>query len=161
VSARPKKEEDGVSEALSLIAEQLAAIDARLKSLEDRTETNDDAAEAARLLLETLVTDTPIREQKVTAELYARLNTPVMNKLSGAAVARKGRNALAGKRSGFVDENNRPDVKRWLDFCEAQSWNPERKAPPDLVASGQVGLFDRPEEGSKKKRTKKKGGAST
>jgi|GEM_PF-2436116 len=167
MSAKPKRDDErGDSvEVLTAILDHLETINARLEALETRTETTDEAAEATKMLVEALLSTEPIREQKVTPELYARLNGPVLNKVSGHAVARKGRIALAGKRSGFVTENNRPDVKAWLAFCEKHSWNPERKAPPELVAGPQVSLdLDgrKPKRSSSsKKKRKKKGGSST
>ena len=57
-----------------------------------------------------------------------------------SAALTKARIKLAAKRSGFIDGEVRPDVKAWLAFCEKHSWNPERKAPPELFEGMQAEL---------------------
>lgn len=129
---------------LAELLKVLSSMDTRLRALEQLAAEEDRKRGEQIALLKAiggvLLTDKPPEEQEITPQLYAFLTHPKIERMSRDVVTRKARIALAAKRSGFIDGEGRSDVKAWLALCEKHSWNPERKAPPELVEGMQAEL---------------------
>lgn len=118
---------------------KLDAVEARLKDIEAREDVREatklnmaETTEKIRAVLDVLVDDKPLEFQELKAQHFLSLRkSEAVARMSAAEATYKARVALAAKRSGFVAEDGRADITRWLEWCEKTGWDRARKAPPE------------------------------